>query len=209
MNCRVRLGAVLLALLIAVPTFAQTLGFRGRLPRGWRTCGITPTQKKAIYKIQGEYYPKINKAKQEIAALKLQLRIDEAAVLTKEQRALLVAKARLKKAVAMKADKADAKDFSQIIVKGYRGRLPTGWRAAGVTANQKATIYGLQGYYAQKIGTLILDIDKLEQEELVRSIQVLSDEQQQLLLSKNYLKKEDLEEATKAKVSETKKKNSQ
>ncbi|MGF1582115.1 MAG: hypothetical protein ACFCD0_22540 [Gemmataceae bacterium] len=200
MSCCVRLGAVFLALLVASSSFAQQFGFRGRLPRGWRSAGITLTQKTAIYDLQKSYFLKLEKAEQDITGLKQQQEIDLACVLSKQQRAFLVTQAKLTKEIATKADKAGPKNFGQLLVKGYRGRLPSGWRAAGVNALQKAIIYGVQGYYARRIGKLTADKEKLERELLLGQIQLLSDEQQQFLVTKAYLKKADVEAARKAKV---------
>lgn len=92
------LRVVSLLLLLVVPlSVAGQTGFRGRLPRGWTKAGVTNTQRAAIYKVQGEYQPKIDKLEAEIVKLKEESLIKQAAILSKEQRSLLISKAYISK----------------------------------------------------------------------------------------------------------------
>ena len=62
---------------------------KGQLPAGWKKLGLTDEQTKAIYKIQGDYRPKIEELEQKIKDLRAEELVKEVAVLTDAQKARL------------------------------------------------------------------------------------------------------------------------
>ena len=59
--------------------------------------------------------------------------------------------------------------------------LPQGWKALGLTDEQKKKVYALEDEYAPKINDLKKQIEKLQMEERSKKYAVLSDEQKKRL----------------------------
>jgi hypothetical protein len=79
---------------------------KGQLPQGWKSLGLTDTQKATIYTIQSNYRGKIEELEQKIRDLKAQERAEELKVLTDAQ------KARLKEIAEEKIGDVPKKDDS-------------------------------------------------------------------------------------------------
>jgi hypothetical protein len=62
---------------------------KGQLPQGWKSLGLTDSQKATIYTIQGNYRGRIEELEQKIRDLKSQERAEELKVLTDAQKARL------------------------------------------------------------------------------------------------------------------------
>ena len=62
---------------------------KGQLPPGWKSIGLTDSQKAQIYTIQSNYRSKIDELEQKIRELRQQQRAEELKVLTDGQRARL------------------------------------------------------------------------------------------------------------------------
>jgi hypothetical protein len=62
---------------------------KGQLPPGWKSIGLTDSQKAQLYTIQGNYRSKIDDLEQKIRELRQQERAEELKVLTDAQKARL------------------------------------------------------------------------------------------------------------------------
>jgi hypothetical protein len=62
---------------------------KGQLPASWKKIGLTDEQVKQIYKIQGDYRPRIEELEQKIKDLRAEELTKEIAVLTDAQKARL------------------------------------------------------------------------------------------------------------------------
>jgi len=60
------------------------------IPAGWKSLKLTPDQKKMIYAIQDEYYPKLSEARKKLSDLEAAERSAMAKVLTDDQKAQLI-----------------------------------------------------------------------------------------------------------------------
>ena len=83
-----------------------------RVPPGYSKLGLTDQQREAIYKVQGKYYPKIQRLEKQVDALRAQREAECEAVLTPAQKRLLAQQEQQKKAAAEKK-KADAAKASE------------------------------------------------------------------------------------------------
>jgi hypothetical protein len=71
-----------------------------RVPPGYSRLGLTDQQKQRIYRIQGDYYPKIQALQKQLDALRDERDARCEAVLTREQKQLLKQETQQKKAAA-------------------------------------------------------------------------------------------------------------
>src|SRR5947209_1730366 len=78
-----------------------------RVPPGFAKLGLTDQQREAIYKVQGKYYPEIQRLEKQADALRAKREAECEAVLTPAQKRLLAQQEQQKKAAAEKK-KADA-----------------------------------------------------------------------------------------------------
>ena len=83
-----------------------------RVPSGYSKLGLTDQQKQKLYKIQGEYYPKIQGLEKQVDDLRDKRGKEFESVLTAPQKRLLAEAGQKKKAAAeaKKAVKAAAKE---------------------------------------------------------------------------------------------------
>jgi Spy/CpxP family protein refolding chaperone len=82
---------------------------KGQLPQNWKKIGLTDDQVQKIYKIQGEYRPKIDEAKAKAAALGKEMNEQMVKVLTDEQKVALKKLAETKAGVGGDTKKPDDK----------------------------------------------------------------------------------------------------
>jgi len=71
-----------------------------RVPSGYSRLGLTDQQKERLYKIQADYYPKIQALQKQLDALRAERETKCEAVLTREQKQLLKQESQHKKAAA-------------------------------------------------------------------------------------------------------------
>jgi hypothetical protein len=71
-----------------------------RVPPGYAKLGLTDQQKDRLYKIQADYYPKIQGLQKQLDTLRAERETKCEAVLTREQKALLKQEVQQKKAAA-------------------------------------------------------------------------------------------------------------
>jgi hypothetical protein len=78
-----------------------------RVPSGYSKLGLSDQQKERLYKIQAEYYPKIQALEKQVAALRDRREKEFESVLTAQQKRLLAEQEQQKK-TASEARKAAA-----------------------------------------------------------------------------------------------------
>lgn len=81
---------VALALGFTASGTSQEKKAKGQLPAGWKNLGLSAEQKEKVYKIQGEYKPKITALEKQLLELREQEKAELLKVLTPEQKAKLI-----------------------------------------------------------------------------------------------------------------------
>jgi hypothetical protein len=109
----VGLGILGLALAVGVGTSGDAKKDKDKekvkhaIPAGWKALKLTPDQKKAVYAVQDEFYPKISDARKKLADLEMAERAAMVKILTDDQKAQLIGEEKKDKKPEPPKDKGD------------------------------------------------------------------------------------------------------
>jgi Spy/CpxP family protein refolding chaperone len=65
--------------------------------------------------------------------------------------------------------------------KAKQPQLPAGWKALGLSDEQKSKVYAIQGEYREKMAALQRQLDEMKKEQTEKMLNVLTDEQRKQL----------------------------